>query len=384
MPQQASRAADAPPEPPAARPLDMTLFLTVLALGAVVLLLLAVWQLGHVLLLAYGAILLAVLLRTGAVKLVRHAPFGPKVGVAVVLLGLVGAIGLVSWLLGPRIAAQFQALLTDLPSAIDGAVARIEQSRLGEFLVGGISVPGVNADASNMNLLGRVGGTLATVAGVLANVLIVVAAAVFLALDPRLYRRGALHLVPQAWRPRMDDVMGEIGEGLAAWMGGQLVIMVLVALLTSLGLWIVGVPLPIALGLIAGVTNVIPFVGPFIAAVPILLIALAQGVDTAMWAALVLLLIQQTEGNILVPMVQRRAADLPPALTIFAVVVAGVLFGPLGILLSAPLLIGVMVAVRRLYVEDALGDDADGDGDDDGGDGTDDGPSEAPTDRRAA
>ena len=337
----------------AARPLDATLFRTLLAFGAVAVLALALWRLRSVTLLGFAAVLLAVVLHKGAKWVARRSPMGRKAGVGAVVATVVAALGAIVWLLGPRIAAEFGTLATDLPSAIDGLVARMEQTRWGEFVLRRFTPAPGDAD---MGLLQRLGGTLGTMATVLANVILVVAAAIFLALDPYLYRDGALRLAPPPRRDRLRDVADEIGDRLGRWLGGQVVIMAIVAVLVATGLWFVGVPLPLALGLIAGITNFIPFVGAFIGAAPAILIAFSVSPMTAVYTVVVFLVVQQVEGNLLLPTVQRRAASLPPALTIFAVVVAGVLFGPMGILLATPLLVVVLVAVRRLYVEDALGD----------------------------
>ena len=97
-----------------------------------------------------------------------------------------------------------------------------------------------------------------------------------------------------------------------------------------------------------------PIVGPIAAAVPALLIALTLGTDTTLWTLGLYLLIQQIEGNVIMPIVARRAVDLPPALALFALVALAVLFGPLGILFGTPLAILLFVLVRKLYIERTL------------------------------
>ena len=151
-------------------------------------------------------------------------------------------------------------------------------------------------------------------------------------------------------------MLDTLGRALWLWLIGQSVDMLAVALATGLGLWAIGVPLPVALGLIAGVTNFIPYLGPFIGAAPAVLIAFAHDPADALWTALLFAAIQQVEGNVLQPVIQRRATALPPVLTILAVVGAGVLFGLVGVLVATPLLLVLIVLVRMLYVEDALGD----------------------------
>ena len=150
--------------------------------------------------------------------------------------------------------------------------------------------------------------------------------------------------------------MGALGRALWLWLVGQGIDMLAVGLAVGVGLWAIGVPLPVALGVIAGVTNVVPYLGPFIGATPAVLIAFAHDPTLAMWTALLFLAVQQPEGNVLQPVIQRRATSLSPVLTILAVVGFGVLFGLVGVLVATPSLLVILVLVRMLYVEDALGD----------------------------
>ena len=118
---------------------------------------------------------------------------------------------------------------------------------------------------------------------------------------------------------------------------------------------LIGMPGAFLLGLQAGVVNFIPYLGPVIAAVPIGLAAMAQGTSMVVWALGVHTVIQTVEGYLFAPLIQRRAVDLPPVLSLAAVTVSGVLFGAMGAALVTPLVAALKVAVVRLYVEDRLG-----------------------------
>jgi predicted PurR-regulated permease PerM len=146
-----------------------------------------------------------------------------------------------------------------------------------------------------------------------------------------------------------QDLAVGLEEALRGALSGEL------SLLTGLGLWLVGVPSPLALGLIAGLLEIIPYAGPIISAVPGLILALTQSPTEALWALLVYVVVQQIEGNILMPVVQKKAVSLPPALTVFGVVAAGILFGIPGLTFAGPLLVVAFVLVKRLYVRGALG-----------------------------
>ena len=117
-----------------------------------------------------------------------------------------------------------------------------------------------------------------------------------------------------------------------------------------------GIPLWLALGIIAGIADFIPFIGPWIGAAPAVLLAFSDGPQTAIYTAILFVVIQQVEGNILQPIIQKRANSLPPVLTVLSVIAFGVLFGFVGVLVATPLLLVLMVLVRMIYVEGILED----------------------------
>lgn len=126
--------------------------------------------------------------------------------------------------------------------------------------------------------------------------------------------------------------------------------------MTALGLWLIGVPLPVALGFLAGIMTFVPYIGSIASAVPSLLIAASINLHLAVYVVALYLGVHLIEGYILVPLVQRRVVHLPPALTLSAQVILGVLAGILGLLLATPLVAAALVVVRMVYVEDLLGD----------------------------
>jgi predicted PurR-regulated permease PerM len=135
--------------------------------------------------------------------------------------------------------------------------------------------------------------------------------------------------------------------------------MVLVGLMIATGAFLIGIPSPLALGLIFGLMEFVPVVGPIAGAVPVLLVALGQGWEMALWALGLVLVVQQVESNLIMPLVSGRAVQLPPAVGLFAVVAMGIVFGPLGLVLGYPLAVVCDVAVRRLYVRETLGESVD-------------------------
>lgn len=316
---------------------------------------LIVWQLSHVLLLAFAGLLIAVFLRYSACAVAHWTRFPVGICLVLVIAAVALAIAiLVSWL-GPQTVAQMEKLWASLPAALERVEASMRTSEIGQLLLDRLN--GIQGgEQPNWNIVGTLGGTLSTTFGIIFEVIIVLTIAVFFAADPRLYRRGVLHLVPLHSRRRAAEILDTLSDGLWHWLMGQFASMLLVGFVAGIGLMLLGVPLAAVLGLIAGLTNFIPQVGPYIAAVPAVLIAFTIDPMTAVYTALLFLVIHQVEGNVILPLIQKRATDLPPVLTVVAVVAGGVLFGVLGLLLATPLLYVAMVLVRMIYVEDMLGD----------------------------
>lgn len=199
-------------------------------------------------------------------------------------------------------------------------------------------------------------GTFAATAGVVTNLVFLFFTALFFALHPDFYRGGVVALFPKARRARLDEVLRAAGETLWFWLLGRFVAMVAVGLMVTLGLWALDMPLALLLGFLAFLLDFIPYVGPFAASVPALLLAFTVGPWTFVWVALLYTAVQQIESYLVTPVVQQRAVELPPILTLIAIFGFGGLFGLWGLLVSTPLMAVLLVFVRKLYLEDVLGD----------------------------
>jgi predicted PurR-regulated permease PerM len=120
--------------------------------------------------------------------------------------------------------------------------------------------------------------------------------------------------------------------------------------------WIIGLPAPIALGLIAGVAEFVPYLGPIVAAIPAVLVAVTKSPQAVAWTLLAYVIIHQTEGNVIVPLVQRHLVSIPPAVMLLAIVTIGFLFGTVAMIFAAPIAVVIFVVVKKLYVRDTLGE----------------------------
>lgn len=322
----------------------------VIALGAATLLISA---LRSILLLLFTAILVAVLLTSVEARLRRVLPVGRMVSITLSIGLIVAVIALAGWLFGSAITRQFDLLVVSLPSAW----TRLQAELRGWGVLDQGTVEARNSVPSAGAVLGFVGGLASGAVGVISGVGLAVVGGIYFALDPDPYARGLRTLWPRNQRKRIGEAMDAIGRALKGFLKAQLAAMAIIGSLTTLGLWAIGSPSFLALGLIAGVVQFVPLLGPFIAAVPALLLALTEGPHMLVYTALLYVAIQQAEGNLITPMVQREVAAIPPALTIFTVVAFGTLFGIVGIVLAVPLTVVVYALVGKIWVRDALGEE---------------------------
>ncbi len=323
--------------------------------ACVALFLILLWYAADVLLLVFAAVLLAVALRSLSDPVGRVTGLSESWSLALVSTVLVSTIAGAALLLAPRVSAQVDELTVNLPRAFDALVERANRYGWARRLTAEVPPPGQLIKGGG-GVLARVTGVFSTALGALVNAAIVIAVGLYLAADPRLYTSGLLRLVPSARRPRAREVLAQLASTLRRWLAGRLVLMTVNAALTWAGLSLLGVPLALTLGLLAGLLNFVPNVGPVIAGVPAVLIALTQSPQQALYVLLLYVVLQTVDGYVFTPLVQKRTVELPPALTITAQVFLGVLLGAFGVVFATPLTAAVMVLVRMLYVEDVLGE----------------------------
>lgn len=273
--------------------------------------------------------------------------FGLALSVTGIMVLVVGAFAL----FGSQVANEFDTIRQTVPTAIQGLEGFLDRYGLGERARA--LVEGGGEDIAQ--LVSQAGGYALAATSGLADFVLVIVGAIFIAADPQVYRRGLLLLIPSRAEPVAAATLADASRGLRGWMVGQAVSSLVVGALTWGGLSLLGVPASGGLAIIAGLLDIIPMVGPVIAGVPAVLLAFTVSPMTALWTLLLFLAIQQLQGNFLQPMIQKHAVDVPPAVLLFAVLAAGLLFGFMGVLLAAPLTIVVFVVVQRVYVRGILG-----------------------------
>jgi predicted PurR-regulated permease PerM len=309
-----------------------------------------VWELRVLLLMLFGAIVIASIFRAVADVICKYTKLPNGVSTALAIILVLGSLAALIALFGAHVAQQVQTLRETLPAAwktLEQRIGDIGLSAQLDKLVATITAPGGGS-------LSGFGRTLLSIGSGLADLLVVIFAGIYLATQPNFYRTGLIKLVPPLRRKIAAEAMLESERALRLWLKGQAIAMVVVGLLTGFGLWWLEMPSALTLGLLAGVLEFIPFAGPIIAAVPAILLALAVSPELTLWVVLLYVAVQQFEGNLLTPLVQQYAVDLPGAVLLFSLIGFGSLFGTLGIILAAPLAVVSMVLVKRLYIIEAL------------------------------
>jgi predicted PurR-regulated permease PerM len=336
------------PHPPS----EEAVFLRRLLIGAlIVVLLLVLWRVSLVLILTFGGVLAALALRNFSVPLGRVLRVPDRVSVLIATVG----IGLVVFgffdLFGNMASDQFAALVSQIPGAVDSAQAWLNGSVIGRQALSALK--GSSAAAGQLlSALPLAGGIL----GGMGEVILIVVVGIYFAADPHTYVTGTLRLVPPRRRERARQILDAMGESLRKWLIAMTLDMLFLGLMTGIGMWLIGVPLPLALAVLSGVAVFVPYIGPAIATIPGLLLALSVSPRLALYAAIVYLIVLTIEGNISQPMLQRWTVSLPPVVNLLAILVFAPLFGLWGAVLATPLAVALWVLTQKVYIEDVLED----------------------------
>lgn len=326
------------------------------AVVAAALLFLVVWKLAHILLVLFGAVLLGVFLDGLAGAFDRRLRIGHGGALAVVLVALTAVGFAASWLLGPPIVEQLQELVKMAPQGFEQLQDYLRDTSWGRRVLASVPtdlrLPRVDGE-----VVGQVTGVFSTAIGFVTSTLVVVIVGIYLAAQPRVYVDGMVRMVPAERRGRAREVFAHLGHALRRWLVGRFVAMGVIAVLTTIGLFALGIPSALALGFVAGVLTFIPFIGPIVSVVPAAAIALLQGPLVALYVLLLYIGVQLVESNLITPWVEHRAVSLPPALLLAFQAVMAALAGLLGVLLATPLLVVIVVFVQTVYLQGALGED---------------------------
>jgi predicted PurR-regulated permease PerM len=307
------------------------------------------WFGAHILLAVFAGILFAIFLRVPVDALHRHVGMRPLPAFALVLVALAGLFVLGVLLAAPSISREASALGKEIPRSIQQVERSLMRSDTGRSILE--SARNLTEGMEGKDLARRALGALSSVAGALGLIVLFFFVGFFVAANPALYRDGFLRLFPTARRPHARDVLDSLHQTLASWLLGRVIAMAVIGVLTGLGLWMLGMPLVIALAFIAGLLNFIPFLGPALSAIPAVLIAFAKGPDMMLYVGLLYFGIQALENHLITPLLEQRMVELPPALTLVSQVLFGLAFGLPGVILATPLTACILVLIRKTYVD---------------------------------
>lgn len=311
--------------------------------------------LSRVLLVVFAGVLMAVGLGGGA-DILRRRTFLERPGALTVVITIVVLVPfLFSGIAGPPLTGQINDLLIQLPEAATRFQERLAAQEWTRRL---LADPNTARDLmpSPKEVMGGVTSAFSRTLGVVANVFVILFIGIYGAAAPGAYVSGIAHLTPKRHRERAHEVIDALSHALRWWLVGRLTMMSVVGVLTTVGLWIAGIPTPLALGLLAALLSFVPYVGPILSFIPAVLVALMVSLTKVLYVVIVFGIVQTLESYVITPLVQQRAVSLPPVILITAQIAMGVLAGATGVLLAAPLAIVVIVLLQMLYVEDVLGD----------------------------
>ncbi|MDQ3458676.1 MAG: AI-2E family transporter [Deinococcota bacterium] len=334
----------------------------ILTLGVILLVVVfavILWLAAEVFLYAFIGLLLAVALRAISRPLHTYLRLPDAVAVITALVVVLVLLGLFGWFYAPRVAEQAALFVESVPEALSQLEETIGGFPLGRTLLEQMPEPQDLGEGVGGDMLSQVVGTVSTTVGAIVNTVVVSFVALFLAVQPRLYRDGLIRLFPKNRRAKAAEAISISVETLRSWLLGRIISMGAVAVMVTVGLWLLGMPLAIFLGFLAGLLDFVPYLGPFVAAVPAVLLAFALSPLDALYVALLFFVVQQIESYLVTPLVQHQTVHLPPVITILAVLVMGILFGLTGIIVATPLMAVILVLVKLLYVEEVLGDHID-------------------------
>lgn len=354
------------------------------------------WFANTLVLTVFLAVLFGLAVSAGVDRLaaVRIGRFGIPRGLAAALIvlsffGMLAGFGV--WM-APTLREQGKELRVKLPQAVDRVEDWMNKRQSGFLgvIVGGSS-PGRDAastqpapsappqaaapaedspgpPSATETLSARLGGQLSgatrylfpflsSTLAVITGFFIVVFVSIYIAADPSLYRTGLMHLFPKKARGRAGEVLSAIATVLRKWLTTQLIAMLVIGSVTTVALMMLKVKAALALGVLAGLLEFVPTIGPILSAIPAIAMGFLDSPEKALSITIVYIGIQFAENQLLIPMLMKGGVDLPPAVTILAQALFTLLFGFLGLMVAVPAMAATMVAVKMLYVRDVVGDD---------------------------
>jgi predicted PurR-regulated permease PerM len=327
----------------------------VLLLVLIAAVLFAIYRAGNLIILAFGSMLGAIAIHALADIYRNRLRLPPRIAIGLSMASLLAVLGFLIWLFVAQFGDQVDALITRLPVILQQFSAHLSQSPVGAKVV-----DAVQAAYAGSKVAQDIGGLAQGGVELLLNFILLVIGALFFAVQPEMYERGFLLLIPRDKRPVFADAFADLGQTLRLWLRAEIILMTTMGVLVGLGLWVSGVPSSAALGLLAGLSEFIPYVGPTAAMLPALGIAATKGTGPFVGTLVTYAVVRLIQTNFLTPYVQKKVINIPPAMTLFAIISIGFIFGLFGLFFSAAILVLIFSLVKSLYLRETLGEDIGG------------------------
>ena len=305
--------------------------------------------------LLFAGILLAILLDTLANILEQKIHLSRRLAITIILILVILFSSLGIWITGKKIATESTQLAKRIPKAINIIREYLDKQEWGNSLLAFIP----KADrlwSIGQGMIGELTGFFSGAVGFLSYLGFIAFTGIFLSINPGLYKKGILKLLPKENRKRGREIIAAIVRALRWWLIGRFISMVVIGLLTAAGLIIIGFPGVLILSTVAGILSFIPIIGPIGAFIPAAMVSLAGDPSQIINVGLVYLAVQIAESNLITPIVQQKTISLPPVIMLTVQVLMGLLLGLTGIAVATPLILTIIIMVQKIYIQDILGD----------------------------
>ena len=325
---------------------------TLLGIVALVVLGLLAWELRWVLLVLFGAIVLAVALDVPISLLRRLLPLNRGASLVIVVVSVVVVGGLLSQLLLPELVDQIHELTNLIPIVYQRLIVLAGQIPGLPNLENQLLQPGTleRLQPVGTQILGLAGGAASSTVQLVLMALL----AILLALDPRSHQKILIAITPELWRYKTRDVLAECRQALGGWLAGMTLSAVSVFLLTWAGLAALKVPLALLSGLVCGMLTFVPTIGPTAATLLPLALALLVSPATVVQVLVLRLVLQNVEAFLITPLLLSRTVDLLPTISLMAQLCLGALLGLPGVLLALPLVVVLQVICEEVVVKEVM------------------------------
>lgn len=317
------------------------------------------WQLRDILLLVFAAVVLANSLNVLARWLQKKLGVKRSVAVLLSVLSLLGVATAFFFLVVPSFAAQLREVFVLVPQGVEqfdrwfDSLNEAVPDDLRRYIPTFESIMQQVMPVANRVLGGSFALFSSSLGGII-NVLLILVLALMMLINPSPYRNGFIRLFPSFYRRRVDVIMTECEVALGQWIIGALISMTVIAVFSTIGLSLIGVKAALANGILAGLLNFIPNLGPTFSVVPPMAIALIDSPAKSLIVLGLYIGLQQLESNLLTPYVMAQQVNLLPAVTLIAQVFFASIFGFWGLLLALPLIVVFQIWIRRVLIEDVM------------------------------